>query len=533
MRAVRSYLTNQSSVNEHGGPTPYDEVRYPCYSHTLSHPDVLAKQALLYGLKTAPVDSCRVLELGCGDGSNLIPMAFGLPHGHFTGIDLAGEPVARGNELIAALGLGNVTLVHADVLDFDPATGEFDFIIAHGLFSWVPQPVQEKILAICSTHLAPLGVAFISYLAQPGSYARTMLRDMMLFHTRECDGLDASVAAAKDLAGLIASVPPANDLVQFLLQSEARRVLEMVPGHLYHDDLAEWSSAFYLMQFAAAAGHHGLQFLAEADFADMQDRHLPPEVRAKLHVLAPDRVLREQYLDFSRGRRFRQTLLCRSGLPICGEPDPACLEQLFCSCAAETDHLPIDLSPDIDVTFRGPRATTLESRYAPGKAALAVLIAAWPRRLAFAELLAAARAQLAAAGYPAEVATAVALQAFLLDLHGAGMVDLHAHPTLQCLAPGARPQASPVALWQVARGHFASSLRHVGYTFNNDPAIHLFRLLDGRRNRNEITRALLDNPEARAALLENGLPDAAQFAALRQVVDKEIDHFARLGMLVG
>lgn len=518
-------------MNERGGFTPYDEVRYPCYSHTLSHPDVLAKQALLFGLETAPVESCRVLELGCGDGSNLIPMAYALPDGRFTGIDLAGEPVARGNELIAAAGLGNVTLVHGDVMDFDPAAGEFDYIIAHGLFSWVPQAVQAKILAICAAHLAPRGVAFISYLAQPGAYARSMLRDMVLFHTRGCEGIEATVAAAKDLAGLIASVPPANDLVQFLLQSEARRMIDMVPGHLYHDDLAEWNCAFYLMQFAGMAGDHGLQFLAEADIADMQDRHLPPAAREKLRLLAPDRVLREQYLDFLRGRRFRQTLLCRAGLPLRSEPDPACLDRLFVSCAAETDGLPVDLSPDVDVTFRGPRATTLESRHAPGKAALAVLIEAWPRRLPLAELLAAAAARLAAAGHVAETVPAAALRGFLLDLHGAGLVDLHAHPTRQCLNPGECPAASPVALWQAARGYFATSLRHVGYTFTNDPAIHLFRLLDGRRNRDQITRNLLDNPEAHAALLESGLPNDEPFAALRRVVDKEIGHLARLGML--
>ena len=275
------------------------------------------------------------------------------------------------------------------------------------------------------------------------------------------------------------------------------------------------------------------RLLAEADFADMQDSHLPPEAQAKLRALAPDRVLREQYLDFLRGRRFRQTLLCRAGLPLRSEPDPACVERLFCSCAAETDTLPIDLSPEVDVKFRGPRSTSLESRYAPGKAAMAVLIEAWPRRLVFAELLAAARAQLTAAGHAAEAVSATALHTFLLDLHAAGLVDLHAHPTRQCLQPGARPQASPVALWQAARGYFASSLRHVGYTFTNDPAIHLFRLMDGRRNRDDLARDLLANPEARAALLESGLPDGEQLAALRNVVDKEIAHFAWLGMLVG
>src|SRR5512141_2176499 len=98
-------------------PTSYDAVSYPGGVFSQTHPDRLATIAALYGFPAAPPERCRVLELGCGDGGNLIPMAYVLPESTFLGLDSAGSAVARGREQIAALGLTNVTLEHVDLLD--------------------------------------------------------------------------------------------------------------------------------------------------------------------------------------------------------------------------------------------------------------------------------------------------------------------------------------------------------------------------------------------------------------------------------
>ena len=81
-------------------PTPYDELPYPGSAFAQTHPDRLATLATLFGMTPAPVERCRVLELGCGDGGNLIPMAFALPESRFTGVDLATTAIARGQQLI-------------------------------------------------------------------------------------------------------------------------------------------------------------------------------------------------------------------------------------------------------------------------------------------------------------------------------------------------------------------------------------------------------------------------------------------------
>ena len=166
--------------------TAYDAVSYPGLAFPQTHPDRLATMATLYGLPAVPPERCRVLELGCADGGNLIPMAYVLPESTFLGLDAAGSAVARGQEQIAALGLTNVTLLHVDLLDASNL-GTYDYVIAHGLYSWVPPSVQERVLAIASEALAPNGVAFVSYNALPGCHVRNAMRQMMRWHVREIE----------------------------------------------------------------------------------------------------------------------------------------------------------------------------------------------------------------------------------------------------------------------------------------------------------------------------------------------------------
>src|SRR5262252_5947803 len=143
--------------------TQYDEVRYTSRPLAQTHPDRLATLASWFGMRPAAVDRCRVLELGCGTGANLIPMALGLPESSFVGVDLATSAIAEGQAMATALELANIDLRALDVRTIPDQLGAFDYIIAHGLFSWVTHDVQEHILEVCTTRLTPEGVAYISY----------------------------------------------------------------------------------------------------------------------------------------------------------------------------------------------------------------------------------------------------------------------------------------------------------------------------------------------------------------------------------
>src|SRR5205085_5325475 len=123
-----------------------------------THPDRLAAIGTLFGMETAPVTSCRVLELGCGDGGNLVPMAYFLPGSHFVGVDLAAGAVAQGNRAITDLKLRNIVLRQQDLRDLDESSGEFDYIVAHGLYSWLPADVRDRLMTLCRELLAPQGI---------------------------------------------------------------------------------------------------------------------------------------------------------------------------------------------------------------------------------------------------------------------------------------------------------------------------------------------------------------------------------------
>src|SRR4051794_40335792 len=138
--------------------TSYDEVPYGNYVFSYTHPDRVGAVAALHGMTPAPVERCRVLELGCGTGANLVPMAEESPGSTFVGIDLSPRQIDMGREVVAALGLKNLDLRPLSILDVDDGLGRFDYVICHGVFSWVPPAVQDKILDVCVRNLAPQGV---------------------------------------------------------------------------------------------------------------------------------------------------------------------------------------------------------------------------------------------------------------------------------------------------------------------------------------------------------------------------------------
>ena len=175
--------------------TSYDEVPYADRVQPATHPDRLAVVATLYGMDPAPPDRCRVLELGCAGGANLIALAETLPGSDFVGIDLSPRQIASGRQKVQALGLTNVELRAMSLVDIGEAFGRFDYILCHGVYSWVPAEVRDAILAISSANLMPQGVAYVSYNCYPGWHARAAAREMMCYRAGRFE--DPRIACGK------------------------------------------------------------------------------------------------------------------------------------------------------------------------------------------------------------------------------------------------------------------------------------------------------------------------------------------------
>ncbi len=520
--------------------TSYDAVPYFGRAFPQTHPDRLATMATLFGMKPAPVERCRVLELGCGDGGNLIPMAFGLPQSQFVGIDLAARPIAKGQALSEALGLTNIRLLQLDVLDVTADLGAFDYIIAHGVYSWVPPAVQDKILAICQGHLAPQGVAYVSYNIYPGYHLQGLVRDLMRFHVRALADPEEQVTEALAFLGFLAESQPEPDTFRTVLKQRLEDLLERPKHAVYHDELAEINLPVYFHQFVAQAGRHGLQFLSEATFSTMQDRAFPDRVREVLLALAHgDILLKEQYLDFLKCRKFRQTLLCHQGLSLDRGVTPEKVMGFYAASPAS----PVSPQPDVRSPaveeFRGQFGAAMSTGHPFAKAVIMELVESWPRLLAFDELLARTRAALGPEAPVAEAGPegdALGLAKILLATYAAGLVELHVHVPEFVMEVSERPLASPLARWQARESAMVVNLRHASIQLEGGLVRHLLLLLDGTRDRAALLRDLAAAAAADPAALQEagGLPNDGRGLAqvLAGGLEANLQKVARLALLL-
>ena len=448
---------------EQEGLSAYDRVPYPGHPFSQTHPDRLATVATLFGLRPAPPDGCRVLELGCGDGGNLVPMAYGLPDSRFVGIDLSERAIERARGLADALGLTNVRF---DAGDLSAAHGEFDYVIAHGVYSWVPAAARDALLAACRSCLAPDGVAYVSYDVLPGGHLREITRQMLRWHLRDVEAPEERIAGARELLRLVADAG----------QVQAERALEQGDAALFHDELAPHHEAVLFADFVAHAGAHGLRFLAEADVFEMDASVLPES-------LAQDPIAREQYLDFFKGRMFRQTLLCHAGASLHPGGLDIVREMLAATPARQVS----------DGEFQGPHGATLKTDSEVVTAALARLGEAWPARLPVASL-----------GDEPVVAET------LRRAYAANLVRLHVWSPRMATAPSERPVASALARLQAAEGTRVTTLLHTSVEVGDELGRRLIQLLDGTRGRAALT-AELARP---ADELERSLEGLARIALL-------------------
>ncbi|MGC4114769.1 MAG: class I SAM-dependent methyltransferase [Myxococcales bacterium] len=274
----------------------YDQLPYDGFPVPQSHPDTLAAVARLFGLSPADVPTCRVLELGCGTGANLLPMAAAFPRARFVGVDLSTVQIEQGQAEARAMGVSNLELVAADLARWEPQ-GPFDFVLAHGVFSWVSRPVQEALLALVQKSLAPHGVAFVSYSALPGDHPRQALREMLSWGARGVEDPRQKVARARELAAVLGRNLPDRAPSAAALRKFVAEVGGMSDSYVLHDLLAETHEAFTLTRFVSRAQGHGLAYLGDAQLHAMFAGDLEEEVVQVLRACATDQASFEEGMD--------------------------------------------------------------------------------------------------------------------------------------------------------------------------------------------------------------------------------------------
>jgi SAM-dependent methyltransferase len=482
---------------------PYDSLFYEGICFPETHPESLAVLGRLFGLPAAEPADCRVLELGCATGANLIPMAAGLPGATLVGIDLSGPQVEAGCRLAARLGLKNLSLHRGDILDLEPdALGTFDYVIAHGVYSWVPPAVARRLLWLGHRLLAPHGLFYLSYNCLPGWRIRGMLRDILRDACRgETEPRVRLAAAGAALARLDAALHGLPGVAAQVLREEIRQVRAAPPSYLYFEYLAEHNRPVLFRDFAQDCAAEGLSYLCDTQLHTLFPASLGDGVERALADLE-DGLELEQWLDFAGNRGFRQSLLIR---------DDAGIEEGLSLERFARLSLGADLRPPLQarlkdarpVDFVRPGGEPIAVCHPLTKAALAGLAARYPDCLPVTEVIPEARAQVLRAGAGAEADAADEALSELFGLFARGAVMARLHPRRLDPVTPARPRATDLARVLAGEGLSRVPTRDHANVDLDAVSAALIGYMDGSRDRESLTRCLLSDL-ARGAIGSGG-----------------------------
>ena len=297
----------------------YDDLGYLSQPFPYASAPFLESYARLLGLVTAPASTARILEIGSSYGGNLISQALFYPKATFTGIEIAPTQVSVGKTYIDQLGIRNLNLLEADVNESHHHLGTYDYIIAHGFYSWVDEETKDNFLRLCKEHLAENGILYMSYNTYPGWHKMDSVRALLQFANKDIDTLNhrEKVRHGKTVASKLGALMLEYDTVKAqqgpFLQS-LRHTLQKQDCYVGHDHLEPVNTPVYFHQCIDHMAEHGFAYLCDCDlnlsFPSVYDETL----RAKLQELAPhDPLAREQYIDFMLNTAFRKSLFTHKG----------------------------------------------------------------------------------------------------------------------------------------------------------------------------------------------------------------------------
>ncbi|MCX2934913.1 class I SAM-dependent methyltransferase [Mycobacterium sp. CVI_P3] len=460
----------------------YDAAPYLAASYPKTQPTRLAAVATMLGLSPPPVASARVLELGCATGANIIPLAARFPDMQCTGIDVSGVQIERGLDRIQRLGLTNVELRQQSITEIDGGAGPFDYIICHGVYSWVPEPVREATLRVVTDCLSDDGVAEISYNVSPGWYTKRIVRDILQAYAADAGDAVETAARVRELMALLRKGAP-NTAYGAVLRSEADLVDIAPDDYIVHDLLERENSPFSIVEFAGAARRHGLGYLADSDvhlmFPDGHGEHIADALR---QFADGGVVSMEHNIDVITGRSLRHSLVVKQAQAehVRYALGPRCMAGLHVSGRLDLDRQP---GARAAFVFHGAGQRSLSTNSRPLAAALSALSARYPATATPNELM--------TAGATEQAIDETVLLDALFRLLVLGMIDIHSEPIRLGTASAQWPVASALARLDAQLGAAnTTNLRHEWVALTPLDRLVL-PWLDGSHDRRDLSDSVL------------------------------------------
>jgi SAM-dependent methyltransferase len=440
--------------------------------------------ACVHGIDAPSIHTARVLEIGAGDAMNLMAFAVAHPESRSLGFDLAASAVQRGREWVVAAGISNIRIDQLDILDAAKGglAGEWDYVIAHGVYAWVPSEVRKAVMRLIGQVLSPNGVAFISFNATPGGYLRLAMREMLLHHVGHIQDAAERIANAKHFLRDFAEDERSDEPISNAMRRLAAAMVDRPDGVLHHDELGENYEPQQLTEVVAAAAEEGLLWLGEAGAGRLMDGFGDEDQSPLVHQV--------QSQDFAEGRYFRQSLFVRAGARPGRSLEPALVAKLFASCRGRR-------TGEGEFTVD---SATYEVSDSGLMDALDRLIAAWPARIACGDLF----------------ETPERINA-LFGMFDAGLVELHSMQPPFALEAGERPVASSLARLQIALDWpSVSTLDHRTLTISDPVARDFIAILDGSRDLDALQAHWSSSGHSASLTLQDALQALVRSALLQR-----------------
>lgn len=495
----------------------YDALPYITRPRRATHPDTLSVNGRLAGLRTAPATRCRFLEVGCGTGGNLIPMAASLPDSEFVGIDLSSVQITQARAGVEELGLKNVRFEAKSLMDVDSSFGQFDFILAHGVYSWVPPEVRDGLLKLYRDRLEPHGVGYVSYNTYPGWQFRAAARQAMLTRVAHMDDDPATkTAAARQYIRFLADQIPDQDSPFAAEMRAFTNFVERESTHyVYHDFLGSHNHPLLFREFARHAQENGLAYIGDVP-PHSGLKGVTEEAAQKIREWSHDRVDVEQHLDFLQYRMFRRSLVCRGDALPAEYRELDALPALLVS--ARSQPRTPDAGPDDVQEFLSADGVELSTRNPVVTSLLRCLYSSWPAGLPVADVERRVAESVGAlwASQPDRARSVLHQQ--LVDLYRYGMLDLHTSLPAFAVETPERPVGFPPARLLAMRQELVPTIRHFETNLSPIERFVLVRL-DGSRGQVEIADALQEaNRSGAIELPPNGTASQCVAEALQRLV---------------
>lgn len=518
----------------------YDAVPYESHPFDQTTAQNLYTIAKLFSLDAPDYRNCKVLELGCASGGNIIPLAELYPDAEFTGIDLSSVQIDEGQKIIDDVGLKNIRLLNTSILDIDADFGTFDYIIAHGIYSWVPDEVQLKMLDICKQNLSETGVAYISYNTLPGWNMVKSIRDMMKYHIRAVDDVTLQVPQARSVVQFVHEAIESEDSPYAKsLKGELDLLLSASDYYIAHDHLEAVNSPCYFYEFMDRCRERGLNYLADTELFSMYLSNFPEAVQEKLKE-AKDIVTIEQYLDFIRNRRFRSTLLCHES-QIAKIDRALKVENIkdfyYSVTLTKADNLnPESFDSDEPVSLEISGKINLQVKGKLHKVIMYVFLSRVGKPIAFQELCTEVQKH-----FPDETVESLEssiLHSFnLLELLFKGVIRIHSDDLFGIAHISEKPKVTEVARYLAGLGKTSYPNPRHQIVNANDAERFLVQYLDGKNTVDDLVEKMkvhVVNGELNIARDEQALTEDSEITdGLNAFVQTSLNNMGSRGMLIG